>query len=382
MPIASGNIASDNWVAPDKFDPAASDDKTRPAGSESQQPVQPLVRLPFRSLNLPAMPKQSQSTAPAAEPDARAWTAVKPEPPEEDKRKTDNAEPSPDAQDNQPFSLNSDGWETPKNFKPKSTTEPVAAPLPPPSPKIVNRLGRNFNLPWLPGRSSRVIPTETGDDSSEVNDNKWMSLDRYNDKKHEAPADQPRKDEAKAPETVSVEAQPAPKQENITAIPALPDRPLVFPSLPGLNNGLEVRVDTTDGDRDNASPPIIDAASQPEFGLAGSKWEDAGTKAREAAAGEHAVPLNIRMTRLPEAKVKPSKAAAATKKPYSPLEAKAQEKSSVANSSDEQTLAAIKAYKKRQLDAIESDRKTLSDLQAAIDKLGLDKKLDTGNNGK
>ena len=52
--------------------------------------------------------------------------------------------------------------------------------------------------------------------------------------------------------------------------------------------------------------------------------------------------------------------------------------------SDDAVCAAIDAYKKRQLAAIESDRKTLAALQSAISQLGLNKQLDfmvdaTGN---
>jgi len=79
----------------------------------------------------------------------------------------------------------------------------------------------------------------------------------------------------------------------------------------------------------------------------------------------------VRLANLPDSRITPIPEGAITK-PQPQVLAKVAAKPK----RNPEVCAAVTAYKKQQLAAIESDRQTLNALQAAIADLGLDKKID------
>jgi hypothetical protein len=155
---------------------------------------------------------------------------------------------------------------------------------------------------------------------------------------------------------------------------ASPERPLEPPVMPALTARFNLPVTTTDDDR----KPLAHVAhidTNPDLQLPQQNWLDAAHAAQLHAEGKNsdddAVPLKIRLSFLPSLKtLMPQRKLAAvptvlTVKPKPVLEP----------ASDTAACAAIDAYKKRELEAIQSDRHTLSALQDAIKELGLSKQL-------
>ena len=176
---------------------------------------------------------------------------------------------------------------------------------------------------------------------------------------------------------------------------AAPTRPINLPLLPGINKGYAISIHST---VDEQPPPVAQITTidgTPDLHLQEQNWQKASEALRQIThsdseqSGENQ-PLNIRMTYLPDPKIAPTplqppdvqnrrhaarekgmkKAAqtAATEIEKSPAEKAA--------------CAAIDAYKKQQVEAIQSDRKTLEALQSAISQLGLQKQLDFMTNAQ
>jgi hypothetical protein len=179
----------------------------------------------------------------------------------------------------------------------------------------------------------------------------------------------------------------ASSQESSAPSVAAPTRPLDLPILPGVNKGFNIEVDSTE-DNETASPPaqiINKNDGKSELHLQEQNWQAAAEIARQRADEKNHVnndnghaPLAVRMSFLPNPKVVPIPSPerktrprlveipAAAPKPAEPV--KAQQSPA--------ECAAIDSYKKKQLEALQSDRQTLKALQSAITDLGLQKQLD------
>jgi hypothetical protein len=230
------------------------------------------------------------------------------------------------------------------------------------------------------------------EDPFQVDTGHWMSFERYKDN---VKAGRP---VPTAPENTPADATPletlvpvAAPEPVVTApetqpVVAAPSRPLDLPVLPGVNQGFSVRVDSTADESQNTSKAqIVNFDSKPTLHLEEQNWQDAAEAARQSAAAEarangddQHVPLNIRMSFLPNAKITPVPSPEYKSThgrgplPTAPQMAKAPP---AQKPEDLAACAAVDAYKKKQLEAIQSDRQTLDALQSAISQLGLQKQL-------
>ena len=210
----------------------------------------------------------------------------------------------------------------------------------------------------------------------------WMSFDRYKDtgSKDTGASDE---GDAVAFPKLDVELPPAPAAPATPTVPTVahPKRPIDLPILPGMNKGFDVKVNSTDDDY--VPPPVSarDTTVAPDIHLSEKKWADPNVTAtsRKADNSEDDAPLNVRMTFLPNQKITPIPS---PDHPSASILSHAQLKKPVVKKEQKQpsaedaaACAAIDAYKKQQLDAIQGDRQTLQALQEAIKSLGLQKQL-------
>lgn len=214
----------------------------------------------------------------------------------------------------------------------------------------------------------------------------WMSFDRYKEQPSNWLAPDQRAQAEGRPVTVPPPVLPA-------SLPNLkePDQPIETPPLPSLNKNFDIRVDST---ADDYALPIIkpDKDNDKDVdGLPSGAWKNASDVAHQNKTdsatsdnGDNTSSANVRFTSLPPWFVPPHKDAApamtpAPVKPPAPVIKVAQPAPPPpppVSKADAEACAALDAYKKRQLEAIESDRQTLTALQNAIAQLGLQKQLD------
>jgi len=231
-------------------------------------------------------------------------------------------------------------------------------------------------------------PAFAEDDPFQMESSSWMSFDRYKEKPANWIAPDDRAQAALQPVIVPPPITPA-DMPVITA----PIRPVETPPLPGLNKDFDVRVNSTEDDHWKPEATVTHLDTQPEIDLQG-KWQDAAKTARmnkdktqilENEDGKTA--YDVRLSYLPGRITPiPKMAKAEAKKPELPQTkmpeatvAAAKPKELEKPKIDQAACAALEAYKQRQLQAIESDRKTLKALQDAISQLGLGKQLDFMN---
>jgi hypothetical protein len=247
-----------------------------------------------------------------------------------------------------------------------------------PALSVMGLPSRALNLPVLPSINSHSTVTAEEGDLFEVDKNGWMSLDHFTDKAHRFPGSvrQSEAVETAAIETPSIMAQ-TPVAAAMKPIVAEPTRPLNLAALPGLNKGYDVRVSSTEDEEvEKFTAELTTLASHmaPAQAQAESNWQDAATVARQEATNHgkkaSSEPLNVRLAGLPDSRITPIPGTAVTK-PQAP-----EKKAPTPAKANKPECTPYTAYKKQQLAAIESDRKTLTALQAAITEMGLDKKLD------
>lgn len=217
-----------------------------------------------------------------------------------------------------------------------------------------------------------LVPVHSAraDDPFDFTSGDWMSFNRYKEDPQAWKKEQEEK--AAAPLAPPVVLAPQP------VIP--PIRPVVAPVMPGLNSGFDVKVDSTADDTTSAAH-LTHLEDNPDLQLPPTSWQNAKQAAKNGLQtrkeGEE-TPLDVRLTYLPQqpAAKHPKKA----KKEEAPVKAAQAPAPPAADAVDR---AAVDAYKKRQLEAIESDRQTLKALQDAIAQLGLQKELNfmTGASG-
>ena len=238
------------------------------------------------------------------------------------------------------------------------------------------------------------VPALAEDDPFQMESSSWMSFDRYKEKPANWIAPDDRAQAALQPVVVPPPVTPA-DMPVITA----PTRPIEAPALPGLNKEFDVRVNSTEDDHWKPEATVTHLDTQPEIDLQGS-WQDAAKAARankdkkQILENENSkTAYDVRLSYLPSRITPIPKMAKAEAKKPELLQTKIPEATVVAAAPkpkepekpkvDPAACAAIEAYKHRQLQAIESDRKTLKALQDAISQLGLGKQLDfmTGAGG-
>ncbi len=259
----------------------------------------------------------------------------------------------------------------------------------------------------------------------DVGDNIWMSLERFEDKESRFPSTDEASDEITSPPEMMAEQQASEKamdegtQQSLkteTPPAVQPIRPLVLPVMPGLSQGFEVRVDATPDDseelsEDEKAPAVpsrpLNLPVMPGInGTGGAKetaldnkpiedgdWKDAQVVAKDFARGRWQttlVPFNVRLTTRPEGHATAAQGAPiirprdlTTKEPTAgPTKQKAKaEDERKQKQENPEACEALKAFRKKQLAAIESDRQTLNALQAAIAELGLENQIDFTGKG-
>jgi hypothetical protein len=161
---------------------------------------------------------------------------------------------------------------------------------------------------------------------------------------------------------------------------AAPTRPIDVPTMPGVNKGYGTQADSTADNTTSPAQIMIRDDGTTDIHLQLQNWQDAAEIARQHADEKNGVnadsehmPLNVRMSFLPNAKVTP--APGPERKPRPRLTAAPPPKPAPDEQKSPAECAAIDAYKKKQLEAIQSDRQTLQALQSAIIELGLQKEL-------
>lgn len=207
----------------------------------------------------------------------------------------------------------------------------------------------------------------------------WMPLDRYDDKARRFPQ-RFAKPAAPPPAAEAAPAAPTPAKPSEPAM-AQPSRPLNLAPLPGMNHEFDVRVTSTEDDKNDGPPARIDNTENgPTLRIPNTNWIDAATAAKKAAQQEvgegESRPLEVRLATLPDRQITPIPLGSVTKPRAQRVAAKPLPITTPKTPAAAAACDALTAHKKRQLAAIESDRKTLAALQAAIAELGLGSKLD------
>ncbi len=219
----------------------------------------------------------------------------------------------------------------------------------------------------------------------------WMSFEHYSDNvKRNRPVGNEslglpiRKAEPVETVKPTAELSPAVVQDAAAPTVAAPTRPIELPIMPGVVQGYSIQVDSTPDPNSSAPHSQITSSKdgKSDLHLQEQNWQEAADFARQHAdmrnkthADAEHQPISVRMTFLPNASVKPDlnperkprpRLAELPTKPKPVLEQAKQ---------TPQECAAVDSYKKKQLEAIQSDRQTLQALQSAIADLGLQKQL-------
>ena len=189
---------------------------------------------------------------------------------------------------------------------------------------------------------------------------------------------------AVTPPPTAVTDKSADAQPSAAPAVAAPVRPINIPVMPAVVNNFGLQIDSTaEAVTESPAQIVTKEDGESDIALDRQNWRDAAETAREqadqlrnASSDGERVPLNVRLTYLPNPKIIPNE------KPTRPLrqrltEMPAPPKQAVPETKKQPTpeCAAIDTYKKKQLEAIQSDRKTLEALQSAIADLGLQKQL-------
>jgi hypothetical protein len=259
-----------------------------------------------------------------------------------------------------------------------------------------------FFMGFLYAPYGGVTPAYADDDPFQFESTHWMSFERYKEKtKHGAPATDAA-DAGAADDSVSTTVPTLGDAHNaagesttvtpptMTPTVAAPTRAIHIPVMPGMNKGYNLRVNSTEDEKTPVAQ-ITHMDTQPTISIPEQNWQTPKEAAQLAGkdsdsdSDEHQ-PLNVRMSFLPNTYITPVpspeyKSTHGRKPPTAVVAAAPEEPKKKA--SDLAACAAVDAYKKKQLEAIESDRQTLTALQSAISQLGLQKELSfmTGANG-
>ncbi len=178
--------------------------------------------------------------------------------------------------------------------------------------------------------------------------------------------------------------EPAAKPTPVIAVPKIDPAVAALspPAMPGLNKGFNLLVSTTE-DEDDKKIRLSPTLKPGEVRLPEKRWLAPSAKNVFSKLEDDDIatsPLRVRMTFLPAQSVTPVPSPdrpSALKKGHEAMRKMAEEKKQPEKTPEEAAAcAALDAYKKQQLDAIQSDRQTLTALQNAIKSLGFSKQLD------
>ena len=241
-----------------------------------------------------------------------------------------------------------------------------------------------------------------GDDPFQMDSGHWMAFDRYNDnvKRHRPVGGEvldappavavPTLGENGTADTPPATTTATATEQSATPTVAAPTRPLNLPILPGVNRGYGIQVNSTAEDSAAPAAQIVENSDgTDDLHFQKQNWQDAAEVARKRAdeangltsAENESAPLDVRMSYLPNTQIKPEPGPGRPpRQHYTGVIAKTKKaERHVDETAKQQTpaeCAAVDLYKKKQLEAIQSDRQTLQALQSAISDLGLQKELD------
>ncbi len=225
-------------------------------------------------------------------------------------------------------------------------------------------------------------------DPFQIENTHWMSFDRYKDQTKNGatlPQNFPQNETAKTETNAVVNIPEMDSGADGSPAVAAPTRPINPPVMPGMNKDYDIKVTSTETEK----PPVAQIThidSKPTVHLPEMNWQSAADVARQSHGKTDSddvhTPLDVRMSFLPNEQMTP------TPSPASPTTTAARVKAAIAaanaataikeapkSAADAAACAAIDAYKKKQLEALQGDRQTLAALQAAIAQLGLQKQL-------
>ena len=229
------------------------------------------------------------------------------------------------------------------------------------------------------GVACASAPAFALEDPFEFDTGRWMSSKTYEANIRrgiEPPAESPEAEKKEEPVAPPAPVVTAPKINPAVAA-------LSPPVLPGLNKGFNLQVSSTE-DEDGKKIHLSPSLTPGDVRLPEKKWLTPTAKDIFSKLGEdedkEASPLKVRMSFLPAQNLTPTPSPdhdSATKRGHEQAR-KIAEASKPPEKTPEEAAAcaALDAYKKQQLDAIQSDRQTLTALQNAIKSLGLSKQLD------
>lgn len=241
-----------------------------------------------------------------------------------------------------------------------------------------------LGLMWV-GCFREAVADDT--DAIQIENSQWISVEHYgeNVKKNRPTASEIVEEKKQAITDTPEPAPPVAAAETPAApVVAAPMRPVDVPMMPAVVRNFNLQIDSTADANAEPIPPVIRQSGKLDITPEDQKWREATEMAREHADdarnknfdGER-TPVDVRWTYLPNPKIVPQErpqraprariAEISSASKPKPVEAPA--KNTV------QECAAIDTYKKKQLEALQSDRKTLEALQSAIADLGLQKQL-------
>ncbi len=220
----------------------------------------------------------------------------------------------------------------------------------------------------------------------------WMSFERHLDNRQKMPEEDKEftKDQSATPE-----APAQSEQKDIAVKPttneapklAAPAKPIILPVMPGLNKGFAMTIQSTvDDQRVTASAKIVEKNGESDLKVPENNWQNSKDPgALNTANGNELTSIDdvtsavlIRPTYLPNRAISPTEPVSKKQKPDRQKYIDVAKASPPPKANPVQTVAecaAIDAYKKRELQAIQSDKQTLQALQEAIKSLGFQKQL-------
>jgi hypothetical protein len=231
-----------------------------------------------------------------------------------------------------------------------------------------------------------ITPVFADEDPFSFETGKWKSFNRYKEEAKHPSIDQTSPPEESTPTSTEGPKTAESQQTKLTTPTqiAAPSRPINLPILPSINKGYSIDVQSTEEEEKAPAPEIMDIGTNPSLQPNSNNWQTTAEAVKankdEQSGDNERTPLDVRMSFLPNPKIVPTlppqKAKTHGRPPAQELAQKAPEEKAAPKSRTEvAACAAVDAYKKKQLEAIQSDRQTLIALQDVIAKLGLQKEL-------
>jgi len=228
-------------------------------------------------------------------------------------------------------------------------------------------------------------PALSMEDPFQFEAGRWMSSKTYNEnvRRNIIEPEASVADEEQKEQPFVAEVQIAPPAVATPLASSAAATEFLMPAMPGMNKGYELRTTSTQETEDKKirlfASSLQAGTNPPE-----AKWKTPSAKNLLAQQQEDEdleyPPLNIRMSFLPARNIPPPPSPAlksAPEKGHDLLRQMAEIKKKESKTPEEAAAcAALEAYKKQQIDAIQRDRETLAALREAIHSLGLEKELD------